>query len=267
MKRGAGGFRGKGRRSGGGRCAAGYRQCSRGVKAARGWPRTGAEPPGGGRLPLVEEKPAQRPAAPAAGERGEGAATGPGDAGASGWVTTQQAARALAISPRTVRWHIDQGNLEAKPQGEGVKRAWHISIDSLQAFRDSRQHATQSSGDYRAILNDADAAAEGRGSAIRELADRLVEEAAKASEFRVRLELTEQAESTLRAELEEERRQREGAESERDELAAKLAALEEARESARTTAEEPEGTSERPFTEEAQEGSEPRSWWRRFFGF
>ena len=204
----------------------------------------------------MEENPAERPAA-----------TDPGDAGASGWVTTQQAARALAISPRTVRWHIDQGNLEAKPQGEGVKRAWLISIDSLQAFRDSRQHAGQPAEGYRAILKDADIAAEGRGSAIRELADRLVEEAAKASEFRVRLELTERAESTLRVELEDERRRREGAERERDELAAKLAVLEEARESPQTAAEDAGGV-ERPFTEEAQEGSErSSSWWRRWFGF
>ena len=181
-------------------------------------------------------------------------------------MTTQQAARALAISPRTVRWHIDQGNLEAKPQGEGVKRAWLISIDSLQAFRDSRQQAAQSPADYRAILEDADIAAEGRGSAIRELADRLVEEAAKASEFRVRLELTERAESTLREELEGERRRREGAERERDELAAKLAALQEPRESAQRAAEDAGGVEERPFTEDAQEAAQPRSWSRRWFG-
>jgi hypothetical protein len=240
-----------------------YRQCTRGVRAARRWPRTGAEAPGGGRLPLVEEKPAERPAAPAAGERGEGAATDPGYPGSSGWVTTQQAARALAISPRTVRWHIDQGNLEAKPQGEGVKRAWLISIDSLQSFRDSRQLAGQPTGGYRELLEDADIAAEGRGSAIRELADRLVEEAAKASEFRVRLELTERAESTLRTELEGERRRREEAERERDELAARLAALEEARESPQTDAEEAEGQ-EDPF---AEEDRPERSWWRRWFGF
>jgi hypothetical protein len=203
----------------------------------------------------VEEKPAERPAA-----------TDPEDAGASGWVTTQQAARALAISPRTVRWHIDQGNLEAKPQGEGVKRAWLISIDSLQAFRDSRQHAGQPTGDYRAILGDADIAAERRGSAIRELADRLVEEAAKASEFRVRLELTERAESTLRAELEEERRRREGAERERDELAAQLAALQEPARVPETAADVPGGLGPRPATEEAREGSERRSWWQRWFG-
>jgi len=166
-----------------------------------------------------------------------------------------------------VRWHIDQGNLEAKPQGEGVKRAWLISIDSLQAFRDSRQHAAQPPVDYREILEGADIAAESRGSAIRELADRLVEEAAKASEFRVRLELTERAESTLRAELEGESRRREQAERERDELAARLAALEEARGAPQTAAEDAEGPEERPFTEEAQEAAECRSWWRRWFGF
>jgi hypothetical protein len=215
----------------------------------------------------VEEKPAERPAAPATGERGKEAATDPGDAGASGWVSTQQAAKALAISPRTVRWHIDQGNLEAKPQGEGVKRAWLISIDSLQAFRDSRQHTGQLPVDYRAILEDVDIAAESRGSAIRELADRLVEEAAKASEFRVRLELTERAESTLRAELEGESRRREQAERERDELAARLAALEEPRESRETPAEEAEGTDSPSTSAAPQEGSEPRSWWRRWFGF
>jgi|SRR5215210_4797 len=40
------------------------------------------------------------------------------------------------------------------------------------------------------------------------------------------------------------------------------------REAPQTAAEEPEGVvEERPFTEESQEGSEPRSWWRRWFGF
>jgi Helix-turn-helix domain len=57
----------------------------------------------------------------------------------SGWVGTQQAARTLGVSPRTVRWHIDQGNLVAKPEGEGVRRTWLVSIDSLQAFRNARQ--------------------------------------------------------------------------------------------------------------------------------
>src|ERR687898_463980 len=59
--------------------------------------------------------------------------------------------------------------------------------------------------------------AESPGSAIRELADRLVEEARRAEAARVRLELSERAQSTLEAELAEERRRREVAEREREE--------------------------------------------------
>jgi hypothetical protein len=87
---------------------------------------------------------------------------------------------------------------------------------------------------------DADIAAESSGSAIRELADRLVEEAAKASEFRVRLELSEKAQSTLEGQLTEERRRREEAERERDNLRGELEGLREARESPETVEEAPE---------------------------
>jgi hypothetical protein len=62
-----------------------------------------------------------------------------------------------------------------------------------------------------------DNAAESPGSAIRELADRLVAEARRAQAARVRLELSERAQSTLEAELAEERRRREVAERERKE--------------------------------------------------
>ena len=142
----------------------------------------------------------------------------------SGWVTTQQAARALGISARTVRWHIERGNLEAKPEGEGVERAWRVSIDSLQAFRDSRQAAAPAPRGSRVPEVSADTAAERPGNAVRELADRLVEEARRAEAARVRLELAERAQSTLEAELSEERRRREAAEQERDELRRRLEA-------------------------------------------
>src|SRR3712207_9434158 len=82
--------------------------------------------------------------------RGDDVATDRDDTAPSGWVTTQQAARALDISPRTVRWHIERGNLEAKPEGEGVKRTWLVSIDSLQAFRDARQTTATLPRDYHA---------------------------------------------------------------------------------------------------------------------
>jgi DNA-binding transcriptional MerR regulator len=154
----------------------------------------------------------------------------------SGWVSTQQAAKALGISPRTVRWHIEQGSLEAKPEGEGVRRSWLVSIDSLQAFRNARQAAGDTPRGHRAPAEDAAIATQSLGNPIRELADRLAEEAARAAEYRVRLELTEQAESTLRAELEETRRRREEVERERDKLRRELEAL---REQTREPAESP----------------------------
>jgi hypothetical protein len=196
---------------------------------------------------------------------GENAAVDREGAAPSGWVTTQVAARSLDVSPRTVRWHIEQGNLEAKPQGEGVRRAWLVSIDSLQTFRDTRQRQGQSPGGYRVETASADIAAESSGNAIRELADRLVEEAARASEFRVRLELSERAESTLREELDEERRRREEVEREREDLRQELAAVRESRESRETDAEELERAEPNSTAVEVQEGA-VRPWWRRMFG-
>ncbi len=52
--------------------------------------------------------------------RGEDAAINRDDAAPSGWITRQVAAKSLGVSPRTVRWHIERGNLGAKPEGEGV---------------------------------------------------------------------------------------------------------------------------------------------------
>ena len=203
----------------------------------------------------------------------------------SGWVSTQQAARALGISPRTVRWHIEQGNLEAKPQGEGVKRSWLVSIDSLQAFRDARQAAGEIPRGRRALAEGAAIAAGSPGNAVRELADRLAEEAARAAEYRVRLELTEQAASTVRAELEEERRRREAAERERDELRRLLETRAEERQESQETAAGAAGAppEERgdavapapqpgraepsaPVTGPREEPAGPRPWWRRMLG-
>jgi chromosome segregation ATPase len=197
--------------------------------------------------------------------RGENAASNREATAHAGWVTTQVAARSLGISPRTVRWHIEQGHIEAKPQGEGVRRSWLVSIDSLQAFRDARQRKEQSPGVLREEQLNADIAAESPGNPIRELADRLVEEASRASEFRVRLEISEKAESTLREELAEERRRREEAERERDDLRRELFARREPRESPQTAEEEPERAEPHPATVESQEGVQ-RPWWRRMFG-
>jgi nucleoside-diphosphate-sugar epimerase len=156
----------------------------------------------------------------------------------SGWVGTQQAARSLGVSPRTVRWHIEHGNLVARPEGEGVRRTWLISIDSLQAFRDARQSAGNLPRTDRAAVEDANIAAESLGNPIRELADRLAEEAARAAEYRVRLELTEQAQTSLEEELATERRRREEAERERDELRQRVEVSSEPREATEKGSEE-----------------------------
>ncbi len=211
--------------------------------------------------------------------RGDIADTNREPAAPSGWVTTGVAAKSLGVSPRTVRWHIEKRNLDAKAEGEGVRRSWLVSIDSLQALRDSRQLSASPSGDYRAEAEGADIAADSPGNPIRELADRLVEEASRASEFRVRLELSERAESTLREELADERRRREAAERRGEDLQRELEALREARESPQSSA---PAETPAPAPGRAQEGAghstevlkdwsgdvqgARRPWWRRVFG-
>jgi hypothetical protein len=180
----------------------------------------------------------------------------------SGWVTTKQAARSLGISPRTVRWHIEQGNLAAKPQGEGVQRTWFVSIDSLQAFRHARHAATQLPHGNRANYEAAGIAPDTHGNPIRELADRLAGEAARAAEYRVRLEITEQAQSTLEEVLADERRRREEAERERDELRRRLESVQEPQDAPKTVS---EGADKGDVPPEQQEPSQRRSWLYRFF--
>jgi hypothetical protein len=172
-------------------------------------------------------EPAVEPAATAETSRGDAAATDRETTAPSGWVSTQQAARALGITPRTVRWHIEQGNLEAKPEGEGVRRTWLISIDSLHELREARQDSGELPGRRRTPHESADITAESLGSVIRELADRLVEEARRAEEARVRLELAERAQSTLEEELAGERRRREAVERTAADLRRELEALRE----------------------------------------
>ncbi len=191
--------------------------------------------------------------------------------GESGWVTTEVAARAVRVSPRTIRRYIERGELEAKPQGEGVNRTWLVSVDSLQALRASRTVEEVSPQDVRVEDSMADV--------FRDLAVRLEQRAAEAAELRTRLELTEQTQSTIDAErrrvLEElaaERRRREEAERERDDLRRRL----EPPQSPTQPPEASEGATPQPPAalperEAAEEPAQPRPpaalpWWRRFFG-
>src|SRR4028118_994609 len=70
--------------------------------------------------------------------RGQSRSENADTSGESGWITTEVAARAVRVSPRTIRRYIERGELEAKPQGEGVRREWLISVDSLHALRATR---------------------------------------------------------------------------------------------------------------------------------
>jgi hypothetical protein len=134
-------------------------------------------------------------------------------AAGSGWVTTEVAARALRVSPRTIRRYIERGELAAKPQGEGVNRAWLVSVDSLHALRASRPDPEDTrSVDREAVPENSIA------DALRDMAARIEKRAAEAAELRTRLELTARAQSTVEERLAEERRLRQEAERERDDL-------------------------------------------------
>lgn len=185
----------------------------------------------------------------------------------TGWVTTDVAAKAVRVSPRTIRRYIDQDKLKAKPQGEGVRREWLVSVDSLHAFRASRTNE----GDVPDVSPGVEPV-DSFADVVREMSARLESRAEEAAELRVRLELTERAQSTLEderrqavQELEQERRRREEAEQEREDLRQELQALREARESSQTVEEEPESAEPPSATGEAQDRTQ-RSWWRRIFG-
>jgi hypothetical protein len=121
--------------------------------------------------------------------------------GGSGWVTTDVAARAVRVSPRTVRRFIERGLLEAKPEGEGVERRWLVSVDSLHALRATRPGSAQADRE-----ENADNISEDIADVLRDMAARIEARTAEAVEMRTRLELTEQTRSSAE---EEARRLRE----------------------------------------------------------
>ena len=148
----------------------------------------------------------------------------------SGWTTTDQAARSLGVSPRTVRRFIDRGQLEGRKVTEGIVETWEVSIDSLYALRDKRI----SEGQVR--RNVPRKSVESQGTAdttdyIRDLTDRLLRISAEAAELRTRLELTFKTESTLqeerdrlRQDWERERQERQEAQEEAQRLREELVA-------------------------------------------
>ena len=149
------------------------------------------------------------------------------DPGNHGWVTTSVAAAALGIKPRQCRNLIQEGELEARLEGEGRDKRYFVSVSSLEALRDKRQSEGKSPLNRRVTTENEDIGAD-LGQWVRELTARLETRAAENAELRTRLELTEKADSTLREQLDRERERADRLEEE----------LREAR----------------------------RSWWRRMFG-
>jgi predicted nuclease with TOPRIM domain len=135
----------------------------------------------------------------------------------SGWTTTQAAAKALGVSPRTVRLYIERGELEGQLETGTEKRIWLVSIDSLNTLRAKR-------GTSGIVPDESPEIAETIPEAMHDLAVRLETRAAEAAELRTRLELTEKTQSTIEDErdrlVESLRRAEEQAETLRQELEA-----------------------------------------------
>ena len=107
-------------------------------------------------------------------------------------MTIEVAAKAVRVSPRVIRKYIERGELEAKPQSEGARRSWLVSVDSLYALRAARTEEGEGPRtDRRGI------AADGMADVLRGMAMRLEQRAAEAAELRIRLELTARAQSTM----------------------------------------------------------------------
>ena len=185
------------------------------------------------RLPSMEEEP-----------KGAGHAVEPRQEATEGpfepsWVTTEDAAAALGVSPRTIRDYIRSGGLEAKSEGAGVLKRWLVSKDGVQAMLEKRRSLEEISVDRRESAAGSSTAAEGAAdaagdesaaglpSAAEDTAD--VAEPMVAAlqnlQYRLgyteaRLELTEQAANTLQAELdrlrEDLKRERKRVETERE---------------------------------------------------
>jgi predicted RNase H-like nuclease (RuvC/YqgF family) len=129
------------------------------------------------------------------------------DSGNHGWVTTSVAAAALGIKPRQCRNLIQEGELEARLEGEGRDKRYFVSVSSLEALRDKRQSEGKLPLNRRGATENEDVGDVGAdlGQWVRELTARLETRAAENAELRTRLELTEKADSTLREQLDRER--------------------------------------------------------------
>ena len=193
----------------------------------------------------------------------EGRSEGPG------WVSTEQAAKALGVSRRMVQEYVRRGTLEALTEGEGVSKTYYVSIDSLNALRERRgrganpasRHGAASSSPSNAPKHD-ESSGEVIGAVLREVIERLEARIAEAAEVRARLELTAQAESSLREALEHERERTNRLEAELREARNSSPGLSD---SSGTVSRGVANTESEEAPEETQETLRQRSWLYRFF--
>jgi excisionase family DNA binding protein len=169
-----------------------------------------------------------------------------GGAQDSAYVTVGEAAKLLGVHRNTVHNWIRARRLTAHKVIENNREFYRIERDSLPVGRP------------RADVRTLDAQGAASATELVGMLSQRIEEIVQGYGREL---------GAVREELGAERVRREQAERERDELATRLAALEEARETPTEPAEEPEGSEPRPATEGVQEPTQPRSWWRRWFGF
>lgn len=119
-----------------------------------------------------------------------------GEIGGEGWTTTEIAAKALRVTPRTIRNYVKQDTLEGRRVQRGRARPLEIDIASLKRLRDSMgipADTDLAQGGYREPPS--------REDAMATLALELANAAARAARAETRAELTERAESSLKAEI------------------------------------------------------------------
>jgi hypothetical protein len=179
-------------------------------------------------------------------------------------MTVQEAAAALGVTVEAVRGRMHRGKY-GREKDPGGRVFVLVPTDQLPDHEPKR--STERLGERSANGRSNVSANVGSGHA--EVAERLLDEVAF-----LRAELAERSEALMRREElhGEEIRRRDHiiaglVERLPPQLEAPTSLGSERRESPETVAEDAGGGEPRPATGVAEEGSEPRSWWRRFFGF
>jgi excisionase family DNA binding protein len=179
------------------------------------------------------------------------------------YLTVGEAAKLLGVHRNTIHYRIKNGRIKAHKVIEADNEVYRIERDSLDVGRTSAdvrtldaQRTTASEELSRMIAARLDEIVRDYTHELGDLREVLGAERAR----------REMAESTMREGMAQERRRREEAERERDELRRELYGFREMRGSPQTVEEQQGRGQPQSATGGAQEGAQPRSWWRRMLG-